>query len=235
MLIIETVTTLENRDTEQFQATAQRFGAALEEALSQQPSGQFQVNVIRFQPAAGFGSLVSLDMSVVGRVTESDVKNIWTNLLSRQIPLRGYNLVGVNFDMKLLEGRPQCPEFVGREPTDLPRAGDNWANLLLNNAFPCSGTVTAWQYYRLSSQGTAYVGVWRLTPSSQFLLVDKTELPPAQTGPVEVTLAQPIKVNSGDFIGIFYSSSTPNNVIAQATLDDDAVPSEQLYQNYRVQ
>ncbi|GFR68383.1 basement membrane-specific heparan sulfate proteoglycan core protein [Elysia marginata] len=129
----------------------------------------------------------------------------------------------------------QCPEYVGREPTPLPRGGDNWLNLLINNAFPCDGEVTGWEYYRLDSQATAYVGVWRLLRDGRFQLIGKTELPPAAIGVQRVDVANPISVETGDFIGIFYSTSSASNIIAQATMQDNAVPVEQMYQNYRVQ
>ncbi|XP_012944719.1 basement membrane-specific heparan sulfate proteoglycan core protein [Aplysia californica] len=129
----------------------------------------------------------------------------------------------------------QCPSYVGRKPDYLPRNGSNWANLLINNAFPCEGQVVGWEYYRLIRDGSAFVGVWRQSADSEFMLVRKTELPSADVGVQTVTVDSPIPVQRGDFIGIFYPRSTPNNVIAQATLADDVVASTELYQDYNAQ
>ncbi|XP_070207543.1 basement membrane-specific heparan sulfate proteoglycan core protein-like isoform X4 [Littorina saxatilis] len=128
-----------------------------------------------------------------------------------------------------------CPSYVGREPTRLPRNGTNWANLLINNAFPCPGNVVGWEYYRLIPDGQAFVGVWRQVGDRDFLLVDRTALPPAPVGQTSVAAHTPINVQRGDFIGIYYPRNVPNNVIAQATLADDVVPASEMYQNYYVQ
>ena len=67
-----------------------------------------------------------------------------------------------------------CPAYVGREPSRLPRNGTNWANLLINNAFPCPGNVVGWEYYRLIPEGQAFVGIWRQVADRDFLLVDRS-------------------------------------------------------------
>ena len=67
-----------------------------------------------------------------------------------------------------------CPAYVGREPSRLPRNGTNWANLLINNAFPCPGSVVGWEYYRLIPQGQAFVGIWRQVADRDFLLIDRS-------------------------------------------------------------
>ncbi|XP_076452135.1 basement membrane-specific heparan sulfate proteoglycan core protein-like isoform X4 [Babylonia areolata] len=128
-----------------------------------------------------------------------------------------------------------CPSHVGREPSRLPRTGTNWANLLINNAFPCPGNVVGWEYYRLIPNNEAFVGVWRQVGDREFLLVDRTMLPPAPVGEHSVLVRVPIPVQRGDFIGVFYPRSAPNNVIAQATLADGVVPVGELFQNYYVQ
>ncbi|XP_059170575.1 basement membrane-specific heparan sulfate proteoglycan core protein-like [Physella acuta] len=124
-----------------------------------------------------------------------------------------------------------CPNHVGRLPDKLPRTGDSGAHFLINNAFPCDGKVISWEYYRLIPQGTAYVGVWRQV-NDEFLLVKRTALPSGQQGQNQVEASEPIQVKRGDFIGIFYPESAPQNVIAQARLEDDAVMSTELYQTY---
>jgi hypothetical protein len=55
--------------------------------------------------------------------------------------------------------------------------GDNRANLLINNIFPCRGYVVAWQYYRIIPRYAGYVGIWRQVNDLQFRLIGKTELP----------------------------------------------------------
>lgn len=124
---------------------------------------------------------------------------------------------------------------MGREPDPLPRNGTNWANLMVNNVFPCPGRVIAWEYYRLIPVGEAYVGVWRQTDASEFELRGSTLLPPARVGRQIVEVPYPIDVYDGDFVGIYYPRNTPNNVIASATLADDTVPAMELYQNYYIQ
>ncbi|XP_025082607.1 basement membrane-specific heparan sulfate proteoglycan core protein-like isoform X8 [Pomacea canaliculata] len=128
-----------------------------------------------------------------------------------------------------------CPTYIGRKPDFLPRNGSNWASLLINNAFPCPGRVVSWEYYRLIPEGEAFAGVWRQVTETEFLLVDRTLFPPAAAGRQTVSVTRPIEVQRGDFIGIFYPRSTRNNVIAQATLADDAVPASELFQNYYAQ
>ncbi|CAG5125029.1 unnamed protein product, partial [Candidula unifasciata] len=119
----------------------------------------------------------------------------------------------------------QCPIFVGRSPEVLPRNGTNYASLLINNAFPCDGAVVAWEYYRVIPQGIAFVGIWRQLGDSEFVLLSKKY----------VQLETPILVQRGDFIGVFYPETTPNNVIAQATPADDVVAPTELYQTYLAQ
>ncbi|KAH9488652.1 Basement membrane-specific heparan sulfate proteoglycan core protein, partial [Bulinus truncatus] len=132
-------------------------------------------------------------------------------------------------------GKCYCPPHVGRYPDKLPRGGNNWTNLLINNVFPCDGNIVGWEYYRLIPEGSAYVGVWRQhVVDSHFNLIAKTELPSAPVGIREVDVS-PIPVKKGDFIGIFYPRSTHENVIAQAQLADDTVSSNELYQNFHLE
>ena len=128
-----------------------------------------------------------------------------------------------------------CPTYVGRTPDYLPRNGTNWAHLLINNAFPCDGSVLGWEYYRLIPTGVALVGVWRQSSDSEFTLIRKSVLPPGSVGKRTVHLQNPIDVQRGDFIGIFYPRETAHNVIASATVEDNTVSASELFQDYFVE
>ncbi|RUS87345.1 hypothetical protein EGW08_004887, partial [Elysia chlorotica] len=226
----------QNLTDPQFRLYADRITFAIQEAFGRQLEGQFDANVYALErSSAGFGTKASLDMFVMGQLTESDVKNTWGRFTSGALPAGEFRFDSRDFSFKLLEGRPVCPDFVGREPTSLATKGDNWANLLVNNVFPCAGQVIGWEYYRTQAEGTVYVGVWSLRPNSDFVLVDKTELPPAPVGIVRVDLEKPIPVGISEFIGIFYSKDAPSNVVAKSLSGDGIVSAEQLYQNYRIQ
>lgn len=128
-----------------------------------------------------------------------------------------------------------CPTKVGREPSALPRAGDNWANLLVNNAFPCNGRVIGWEYYRASASGTAFLGVWRQVSGSEFTLIGKTRIPAGQVGFHAVSTEIPIRVNQGDFIGVHYPRAQRSGVVASSIAGDKGVPINELFQNYYIQ
>ena len=116
--------------------------------------------------------------------------------------------------------------------SSLPRSGDNRANLLINNIFPCRGYVVAWQYYRIIPRYTGYVGIFRQTNDLQFRVIGKTELPITSEGNQTVFVDPPILVDKGDFIGIFYSRFAEEGAVASATPAEDAVDFRELYQNY---
>lgn len=126
-----------------------------------------------------------------------------------------------------------CPEYVGRDPESLPRIGDNRANFLINNIFPCRGYVIAWQYYRIIPRYSGYVGIWRQTDDYKFSLIGKTELPAINTvGNITVTLPTPILAEAGDFIGVFYSKFAEEGVVASATDETPGISIRELYTNY---
>ncbi|CAG5123327.1 unnamed protein product, partial [Candidula unifasciata] len=173
--------------------------------------GEQTVTVLSFSEGS---VVVTFDLGSDGPATEEELRRILEDAIrSGRI---GNNAVSrEGFSFRALDEPVSCPPTVGRAPDALPRNGTNWASLLINNVFPCSGRVTGWEYYRVVAQGD--------------------ELPPAPIGYRNVDLEQPISVQQGDFIGIFYPRSTQNNVIAQATLEDDAVLSHELYQTFYVQ
>lgn len=122
-----------------------------------------------------------------------------------------------------------CPDFVGREPSSLPRSGDNRANLLVNNIFPCRGFVVGWRYYRVIPRYAGFVGVFRQISDYQFVLVGKTELRLDTVGNHTVYADPPFLVEKDDFIGIFYDRSAEEGVVGSATAAD--VSSAELYEN----
>ncbi|BFZ23346.1 hypothetical protein BsWGS_26385 [Bradybaena similaris] len=201
------------------------------ESLFASAGGKQTITVLGFSEGS---VIVTFDLGSDGPATEEELRRVLENAVrSGRIGASAVSLDGFSF--RALDDSVQCPPTVGRAPDALPRNGTNVASLLINNIFPCSGRVIAWEYYRVVSEGLALVGVFRPTIDSEFLLVGKTELPPGPVGFRSVDLEESILVQEGDFIGIFYPRSTPNNVIAQATLADDAVSSLELYQTYYVQ
>lgn len=141
------------------------------------------------------------------------------------------SLVGGHFSLSDIV---PCPGTIGREPTALASSGSNRANLLVNNAFPCDGYVIAWKYYRSNPRGRAYVSVWRQTDLTDFVLVQKTELPEAPVGIHTISLDYPIPAFKGDFIGIHHDRDATAGVIATANADDATVPTSELYQSYNI-
>ena len=129
-------------------------------------------------------------------------------------------------------GGESCPDSVGREPEELPRLGNNWANLMINNAFSCDGNVTKFKYYRGTATGTAYVGIWRQTGDRTFVLLSRTVFAPTGVGIHTIVPTTPIPVKKGDFVGIHYSQDTPTAAIANALQSDGAIPENELYQTY---
>ncbi|CAL1546871.1 unnamed protein product [Lymnaea stagnalis] len=220
---------LGDRGSQEFAATSQRLQADLE-ALFRNIAGRPSVTILQFSKGS---LLVTFDLGSQGEVTEEQLVRVLNDAI-RSGRIGSNSVSAEGFSFTPLDTTVNCPPYVGRNPDKLPRNGTNWANLLINNAFPCDGSVVGWQYYRLIPQGTAYVGVWRQTDSG-FELVRKTALPPGRVGIREVVMPDPIPVQKGDFIGIFYPRNAPNNVIAQAQIEDDFVSSEELYQNYYVQ
>lgn len=128
-----------------------------------------------------------------------------------------------------------CPTEVGRAPSKLPKIGNNFANLLINNAFPCAGKVIAWEYYRIVPRWSGYVGVWRQISELDFVLIGKTELPVAEEGFHIVNVDPPIHVQKGDFIGIFYPRNVEEGVVASADHTTAEVPQNELFENYYTQ
>ncbi|XP_067659130.1 basement membrane-specific heparan sulfate proteoglycan core protein-like isoform X2 [Haliotis asinina] len=221
---------LKNRYSPEFQSRAQQIAEAIE-ALFRNTPGQQLVTVLAFSK----GSLmVSFDLGSQGFDNPDALRQIIEDAIKSGY-IGPYRVSPEGFDFRQFEEPVSCPSFVGREPESLPRNGTNWANLLVNNIFPCNGNVVGWEYYRLIPTGVAYVGVWKQVTDTEFTLVGKTELPPGPTGIRIVQLQTPINVQRGDFIGIFYPRGTPNNVIASATLEDENVSLNEMFQDYYVE
>ncbi|CAH1777812.1 unnamed protein product, partial [Owenia fusiformis] len=129
----------------------------------------------------------------------------------------------------------ECPPTVGRVPTDLPRRGGNWAHLMIDNEFLCSGTVIAWEYYRDNMDTVAYVATWRPTAEPwKFKLITKTPLS-VRFGYFGVTKVDVnIPVQGGDFIGIHYSYFTGTPCIPNSRGNDSVVPDNELYTTINV-
>ncbi|KAJ8320483.1 hypothetical protein KUTeg_002070 [Tegillarca granosa] len=126
-----------------------------------------------------------------------------------------------------------CPDFVGREPSSLPRSGDNRANLLINNIFPCRGFVVGWRYYRVIPRYNGFVGVFRQISDFQFVLIGKTELRLDTVGNHTVYTDPPFLVDKDDFIGIFYDRSVEEGV--GETLDIQPLPYQETKSTFAIQ
>lgn len=98
----------------------------------------------------------------------------------------------------------ECSATVGRKAVTQPRRAPNThAHLMVTNSFPCRGFVVAWNYYSVDTS-RGYIGVFHQTSETEYTLVDHTAVTPASVGQHRVVLTQPILVDNGDFIGIFY-------------------------------
>jgi hypothetical protein len=109
---------------------------------------------------------------------------------------------------------------------------------MINNQFPCDGRITAWSYYRIVPRYDGFVGVWRQLSDSEFLLIGKTKLPVDVVGNHTVFVDPPIRVQPGDFIGVFYARDVEEGVVGSATSAEVAsgvVAQDELYQNYYAQ
>nr|XP_022341960.1 basement membrane-specific heparan sulfate proteoglycan core protein-like isoform X4 [Crassostrea virginica] len=191
--------------------------------------GQQTVVVLQFSP----GSLmVTFDLGSKGFNDSTVLFNTLENALRRGV-ISPFTVSPVGFEFRPLQDGSVCPEYVGRDPESLPRIGDNRANFLINNIFPCRGYVIAWQYYRIIPRYSGYVGIWRQTDDYKFTLIGKTELPAINTvGNITVTLPTPILAEKGDFIGVFYSRAAEEGVVASATDETPGISIRELYKNY---
>ena len=123
-----------------------------------------------------------------------------------------------------------CSPTVGRIPNSFGPGGNNWGNLMVSTAFPCDGYVVSWTFYRALAFGSVYVGVFRQSSETEFTLIEKTLLPEGLTGEQTYQPDPPILVRRGDFIGVFHSRNTPQEVLARSA---DEV-SDARYQNFYV-
>uniref|UniRef100_A0A0B7ATX1 Basement membrane-specific heparan sulfate proteoglycan core protein n=1 Tax=Arion vulgaris TaxID=1028688 RepID=A0A0B7ATX1_9EUPU len=220
---------LDDRTSREFQQLSNQIQRDIEQ-IFRNSRGHQAITILNFSEGS---LLVTFDIGS-DDATQEEVRGVLETAL-RSGRLGTNNVSFEGFTIKALDTSADCPAYVGRSPNYLPRQGLNWASLLINNVFPCDGTVLAWEYYRLSTQGSAFVGVWRQIGNTEFTLIRKTELPAAAAGLNSVDVEVPIQVQQGDFIGIFYPRSTPENVVAQATIIDDAISDTELFQIYSAQ
>ncbi|CAH1800515.1 unnamed protein product, partial [Owenia fusiformis] len=122
-----------------------------------------------------------------------------------------------------------CPKVIGRNPTDLPRRGGNWAHLMTDNTFACAGYVVAWEYFRYRPTGTAYIGIWRIDNDNKYTLIAKTALPPAAAGKIWYEVNPPIPVNESDFIGIHYDKYDLDGIVSDSRGNDGVVTEPELF------
>ncbi|KAL3861185.1 hypothetical protein ACJMK2_007245 [Sinanodonta woodiana] len=203
--------------------------AAINKLLLTLP-GQIQVRIVELRQ----GSLiVTFDIQTDGTVTNQQVRQLIEEALANgqigqfRVSPAGFNFRAIRDDFK-------CSPFVGRKPELFPGAGENGANLMINNAFPCDGFVRGWTYYRIKPSGVAYAGIFRHVSETEWMLVDKTELPAGGVGVQNVTVVIPILARAGDFIGVFYPNTTRENVVSKVTQQDNVLLPAELYQTYYI-
>ena len=137
-----------------------------------------------------------------------------------------------------------CSRTVGRAPTQLPKLGNHWASIMMDNTFPCAGWLKSVDYFRIVREGTAYFGVWRAVGQLEFVLKFKMPLGPNSVARHRVYLERPFKVARGDVIGIHYSHDAPINrrrpdlrsaIIPHAEPGDAGIPPTEFYSTYNVE
>jgi hypothetical protein len=133
----------------------------------------------------------------------------------------------------LSEGGTTCANAAGPDPIEYPRLGNNWANLIINQAFPCSGYVVAFEFWRGTVEGTAYIGVWRMADQQRYKLVAKVPAkPPQPIGVNRIDLDTPIAVEEGDFVGIHYDRDARTGIIPHTVQADGIISDNELYEVY---
>ena len=137
-----------------------------------------------------------------------------------------------------------CSATVGRAPQQLPNLGNNWANIMMDNTFPCAGWLISVDYFRAVREGTAYFGVWRAVGELEFVLKFKLALSPNSVARHRVFADVPFKIARGDTIGIHYSINAPFNrrrpdmrsaIIPYARSGDPGIPETELHSTYNVE
>ena len=137
-----------------------------------------------------------------------------------------------------------CTPSVGRAPAQLPRLGNHWASIMMDNVFPCAGWLISVDYFRAVPEGTAYFAVWRAVGKLEFTLKFKMALTPNSVARHRVFLEQPFRVTRGDIIGIHYSDDAPINrrfpdlrsaIIPHAERGDPGVRRGELFSTYNVE
>jgi len=129
---------------------------------------------------------------------------------------------------------PNCPFEIGGPARSLPNIEvATTANLLIGQPFPCDGIIKSYSYYRIVPDIVAFVGVFRRVNDDEVKIVSVSELKDSIPGEHVVLLSPEVRVQAGDFLGIFYQQGEVAGVIP-----NDVGPStsdrEDLFQNYVV-
>jgi len=107
---------------------------------------------------------------------------------------------------------------------------------MLNNQVTCDSTIRQFVYFRGVPDATAFVGIWRQLAQDEFILKHRVVLPPAVIGIHRVSVADPLPVERGDFLGIHYPRdggrdvAPSGGVVAYSVLADGVVDREYFYQ-----
>ncbi|XP_064642804.1 basement membrane-specific heparan sulfate proteoglycan core protein-like isoform X7 [Lineus longissimus] len=174
--------------------------------------------------------VVTLDLSTQGFYDEPALRKVFEDALPTEIG--PYSTTLDDFQFRKLGSGTTCANAAGPEPKEYPRLGDNWANLIINQAFPCAGYVTAFEFWRGTVEGTAYIGVWRMAAQQQFMLIAKVAAVPQEVGVNRIDLETPIAVREGDFVGIHYDRDARTGIVPHTIEADNLVSSNELYEVY---
>ncbi|XP_060586623.1 basement membrane-specific heparan sulfate proteoglycan core protein-like isoform X4 [Ruditapes philippinarum] len=209
-------------------AITQQLQTALQNLMNTLP-GVIRIRIVDLQP----GSLmVTFDIDTDGQQTEEEVIQLLKDMLNSG-SFSGYRTSPDGFEFRRIRDTTTCSPRVGPVPRKLPTPfPDSYAYLMINNAFPCNGYITAWNFQREFPGETVFIGVFRQSSSTDFSLIEATEIPRLTKDRFE--LAKPILVKKGDFIGIFNREGDRGGNLAFTTEAGPGVTDFELYQGYRL-
>ncbi|XP_052760298.1 basement membrane-specific heparan sulfate proteoglycan core protein-like isoform X2 [Mya arenaria] len=194
--------------------------------------GTIRIRIVDYEP----GSLmVVFDVETDGSATEDEIVARLKEALSKGV-INGNEVSLEGFQFDLVRTEPAtCPAYFGTDPAPLPDIDRTIygakANIMVDNPFPCDGTIVAWRYYRIERVGTAYFGVFRPVEGGGHQIVNYTEIPEAEIGEQRVQLTNKINVIQGNYIGVFYDRGTQFGVVSN-DISLSSSDRNDLYTNY---
>ncbi|XP_074655735.1 basement membrane-specific heparan sulfate proteoglycan core protein-like [Tubulanus polymorphus] len=178
--------------------------------------------------------VVTLDVGTSGFNNPEILEKVLRDAV-RSRKIGSYQTLPDGFEFRSLGGGTTCPTVIGRNPSALPHVGNNWANLMVNNIFPCDGYITGFEYNRGTARGKCFIGIWSRMGPQTFKLHEKILVPEQAVGVHRLNLTRPIPVKKGDFIGVHYDRDTPAGVISYTMAEDGLVSPNELYRTYQAE